>query len=778
MRHGLGLLLLVLAGAAGAEPLGTAISYQGRLVEQGIPAEGAHDFQFVLYAQANGGAPLLPALVLEDLDVRGGLFDAVLDFGPDAFLGERVYLEIGVRPGASVGAFELLDPRQLLTPTPYALRPAAGSVGDVELEDAAVTAPKLADGAVSAPKLQAGAVGTPAIADAAVTAAKLAPDAFSGFALADGAVTTPKLADGAVATAKIADAAVTGPKLATDAVGAAQIADGAVATAELADAAVTGPKLAANAVGAAQLADNAVASAEIVDGSVQPQDLNLAGLAGNYWGVGGNAAGAGAFLGTTNGAPLELRSDVGVVVNGTRFNNNTEFTVRGSPVPVEPNADLGMWPRGATAFFNLSAIGTAPADAAFSIQSVGTSPFTGYITRLLLDYDGALRLGGGAIDPLARLHVTRTAIGLDAADIPDPMELVLEDVDAQLGLYSTNGGGGGSVIALGELDGTGAFVNQWGLYRRTTGGNAALQYAFGTSPTAAANPVVAELATDGAAAFGASATLGTGSFAFADGSSASAFGPTAANQFVVRATGGAALNGAPFSSATELTVNADSTAAGSGAEVLLRPGGNTRAYSIQASGDTALNTTFILYYRDPGGTEPLLPYLVIRPNGFATINPATSGGGYILPAFPFSVGTSGDTSNGNGAHVTAGGTWVNGSSRTFKEAFTAIDPLEVLARVVSLPVSRWRYRGHEGEWHLGPTAEDFHAAFGLGDDARYIGTVDADGVALAALKGMDQKLGATREQLASDNARLRAEVDELRARLARIEALVAPAPAR
>lgn len=758
MRHGLGLLLLVLAGAAGAEPLGTAITYQGRLVEQGIPAEGAHDFQFVLYAQAIGGAPLLPALVLEDLDVRGGLFDAVLDFGPGAFLGERVYVEIGVRPGASAGAFELLDPRQLLTPTPYALRPAAGSVGDVELEDAAVTTPKLADGAVAAPKLQAGAVGTPALADAAVTAAKLAPDAFSGFALADGAVTTPKLADNAV----------TSPKL----------ADGAVATAEIADAAVTGPKLATDAVGAAQLADNAVASAEILDGSVQPQDLNLAALAGNYWGVGGNAAGAGAFLGTTNGAPLELRSDVGVVVNGTRFNNNTEFTVRGSPVPVEPNADFGLWPRGATAFFNLSAIGTAPADAAFSIQSVGTSPFTGYVTRLLLDYDGALRLGGGAIDPLARLHVARTAIGLDATDAPDPLELVLEDVDAQLGLYSTNGGSGGSAIGLAELDGTGAFVNQWGLYRRTTGSNAALQYAFGTNPTAAANPVVAELATDGAAAFGANATLGTGSFAFADASSATAFGPTAANQFVVRATGGAALNGAPFSSATELTVNADSTAAGSGAEVLLRPGGNTRAYSVQASGDTALNTTFILYYRDPGGTEPVSPYLVIRPNGFASINPALSGGGYILPSFPFTVGTSGDTSNGNGAHVTAGGTWVNGSSRAFKEAFTAIDPLEVLARVVSLPVSRWRYRGHDGEWHLGPTAEDFHAAFGLGDDARYIGTVDADGVALAALQGMDRKLGATREQLASDNARLRAEVDELRARLARIEALVAPAPAR
>jgi hypothetical protein len=45
----------------------------------------------------------------------------------------------------------------------------------------------------------------------------------------------------------------------------------------------------------------------------------------------------------------------------------------------------------------------------------------------------------------------------------------------------------------------------------------------------------------------------------------------------------------------------------------------------------------------------------------------------------------------------------------------------VLERVVSVPVMRWSYRGQDDVRHLGPTAEDFHAAFGLGADERYIG---------------------------------------------------------
>ncbi len=116
---------------------------------------------------------------------------------------------------------------------------------------------------------------------------------------------------------------------------------------------------------------------------------------------------------------------------------------------------------------------------------------------------------------------------------------------------------------------------------------------------------------------------------------------------------------------------------------------------------------------------------------------ATGGMGLNLnsPAHPLHVGTN--AGNGNGAHVTAGGTWTNGSSRQFKRDFREIDRQEVLSKLAELPVMQWQYHGEdENVRHVGPTAEDFAAAFGLGHDERYITTIDADGVALAAIQGL------------------------------------------
>jgi hypothetical protein len=120
----------------------------------------------------------------------------------------------------------------------------------------------------------------------------------------------------------------------------------------------------------------------------------------------------------------------------------------------------------------------------------------------------------------------------------------------------------------------------------------------------------------------------------------------------------------------------------------------------------------------------------------------TAGANYIL--------------TGNGASLSGGGTWTNASSRELKEGFAAIDPLAMLAKVVSLPISTWTYKSSSEGLHLGPIAEDFKATFGLAGDGKSISTVDADGVALAAIQGL--------------NAKLEAQNAELRAQLARVEA--------
>jgi hypothetical protein len=94
-----------------------------------------------------------------------------------------------------------------------------------------------------------------------------------------------------------------------------------------------------------------------------------------------------------------------------------------------------------------------------------------------------------------------------------------------------------------------------------------------------------------------------------------------------------------------------------------------------------------------------------------------------------------------GAYLSDSGVWQSVSDRNRKTDFAQVDTREVLAQVVAVPVQSWRYTNEvQAVRHLGPTAQDFKAAFGLGADDTTIGTVDEAGVALAAIQGLSQKL--------------------------------------
>ena len=88
------------------------------------------------------------------------------------------------------------------------------------------------------------------------------------------------------------------------------------------------------------------------------------------------------------------------------------------------------------------------------------------------------------------------------------------------------------------------------------------------------------------------------------------------------------------------------------------------------------------------------------------------------------------------------------SDRGAKEGFEAIDVRTVLALVARLPIERWSYKG-ETVRHLGPMAQDFAAAFGLGADDRHIFTLDAAGVALAAIQGLHALVQMQQARLAA-----------------------------
>ncbi|MHC4638777.1 MAG: hypothetical protein ACYTBV_14950 [Planctomycetota bacterium] len=116
-------LMVCSANVIQAEPMGTAFTYQGRLIDANSAADGEYDFTFRLYDANVGGARAANDVNIANLDVIDGYFTVLLDFGISVLDGNAVWLETGVRPGVmnDTNAYTPLSPRMELTPTPYAI---------------------------------------------------------------------------------------------------------------------------------------------------------------------------------------------------------------------------------------------------------------------------------------------------------------------------------------------------------------------------------------------------------------------------------------------------------------------------------------------------------------------------------------------------------------------------------------------------------------------------------------------------------------------------------
>ncbi len=108
------------------------------------------------------------------------------------------------------------------------------------------------------------------------------------------------------------------------------------------------------------------------------------------------------------------------------------------------------------------------------------------------------------------------------------------------------------------------------------------------------------------------------------------------------------------------------------------------------------------------------------------------------------------------------GSWASLSDREAKRDLEPVDASGVLERMAELSLYEWSYTAQgEGTRHIGPMAQDFHAAFGLGESERHISNVDADGVAFAAIQGLNEVI--------EDQAQT---IEDLEERLERLEALL------
>ena len=131
---------------------------------------------------------------------------------------------------------------------------------------------------------------------------------------------------------------------------------------------------------------------------------------------------------------------------------------------------------------------------------------------------------------------------------------------------------------------------------------------------------------------------------------------------------------------------------------------------------------------------------------------------HVVGGVLFTSGSS--AANQSVAWLPGGASWSFTSDRNAKEHIAPVSPQSVLDKVCGLPIAEWNYLGYE-QRHIGPMAQDFHAAFPLNPNDTSLNDADLHGVALAAIQGLNQKL-----------ERKETEITELKRRLERLEQLI------
>jgi uncharacterized small protein (DUF1192 family) len=192
---------------------------------------------------------------------------------------------------------------------------------------------------------------------------------------------------------------------------------------------------------------------------------------------------------------------------------------------------------------------------------------------------------------------------------------------------------------------------------------------------------------------------------------------------------------------------------------------STGNFNLFLGYEAGYNTTgnYNLFLGYNSGYNDMGSYKLYIENSSNTVTPLVNGD-FINDRFainrqantyPFQVGTT--AANGNGAYLTAGGTWFNASSKTLKDRFATIDKTDLLSKIENLDIKGWFYKETQ-EYHIGPFAEDFYNAFGTGvlNEPVYLGkslaASDVAGVSLLAV-----------QQLIKEIELLKAEIEKLKA---------------
>jgi hypothetical protein len=746
---------------------GTAFTYQGRLNDGANPAGGIYDLRFAIYDSLNAGTQQGSLLTNSATAVSNGLFTATLDFG-NQFPGAGRWLEIGVRTNGG-GSFFTLSPRQALTPAPYAIT--AGSVVSGGLGAGTYGNALTFNNANNS---FTGAFSGNGANVTNVNAAKLGGVPVAGFWQTGGNLGTFPGANilGSLDNQPL-ELWVNGARAlkiipTTNTVNLIGGFGGNVF-----DPGVTGATIAGG--GGTFLGQSRINYVRANFGTIGGGAGNTASNAFSTvaGGLGNIASGPGAFVGgggyegttailgntasgpaaTVSGGSINKASGSDATVGGG-YNNfafgygatvggglgntatNTAATVAGGA----GNVALGNGATVAGGNYNTATNSSATVGGGNANTAIGNFSTVAGGFHNTASGEGSFVGGGGYIydtsypntasgDGATVSGGAQNEANGDGATVGGGVENTAYSDSATIGGGSQNDASGeGSTVGGGEAN------SAWGYASTVPGGFenfAGADYSFAAG-------CLAEAETQG-------------SFVWADSTTASSFpfvyfDSTAPNQFLIRAAGGVGIGTAapetPLHIADFHGITLGTSATGGGYTALridlsAAQSGYAELQAISQAGSSYGN-------------------LILQANG------GNVGIGTTTPAQKLSV-------NGN---IVASGTIIGSSDRNVKEHFSLVSARDVLEKVSALPISEWNYKADSNTLrHIGPMAQDFYAAFNVGMDDKHISMVDADGVALAAIQGLNQKLESEAKEKDT-------KILELNQRLEALEKLIRSQPAK
>ena len=709
-----------------ARAQGTAFTYQGVLSQNGAAINGSNDLTFTLYNAVSAGATVGASNVVNDLVMSNGLFTVTLDFGAGAFDGTARWLQIAARPGASTGAYTNLAPRTPVTPTPYAVF--------------ANTASNLS-GALPAAALSGTYGGTVIFSNAA--------NRFSGIGSNLTALNASQLTGGTVPAAALGNAwKITGNSNTSPGTHFLGTTDNQPLEIKVNNQRGLRLEHGDNALNQSVNVIGGYSSNQVSAGIVGATiagggSLNAIGgnspnrVNADFGTVGGgslNTAGGG-FAATVGGGAQNTASGDYATVPGGVSNTATNYAFAAGNRAKAIHQGAFVWADSQNANF------TSTANNQFLIRASGGVGIGTSTPKHKLDVAGNIFLGTAfngqdftALGDTLYLGSPRkylsSTLGAPINGSPDWINLMCHpfshgilfgtagpsDADPHsapnplMVIQASGNVGIGTTLPSQKLHVSGNMLASGDIFAGGTVG-IGTQTPVTTLDVRSATPEITvgtSANTGGALYFGNSGhgvkrgysqLNDVGLYTTAADVYLSANGTTT-SQFVLKNDGNVGIG--TSTPARKLTVNAP-------------------YYGIEHTDGTVRLGTYLEGGRAFFGTvSPHDLYLMVNDNAGAMVIYTNNNAEFFGEVTTTAVNITSD--------------------RNAKEQFKPVNARDVLAKVVGLPISEWQYKTQSDARHIGPMAQDFREAFSLGRDDKHITSVDADGVALAAIQGLNEKL--------------------------------------